>query len=103
MADGGSPDLKPGGYRKIRAKTVKNGKNRQELVNLPDMALPPALLVRKGRINLRQIHLIFELDYRETREHTSSGRNKNDEEKFMPNTRLEAPVQIYGSDFLARI
>jgi hypothetical protein len=54
MADGGSPDLKPGGYRKIRAKTAKNGKNRQELVNLSDMALPPALLVRKGRINLGQ-------------------------------------------------
>jgi hypothetical protein len=67
------------------------------------MALPPARLVRKGRINLGQTHLIFELDYRKSREHASSGRKKNDGDKFVPDTRLEAPVQIYGSDFLRRI
>jgi hypothetical protein len=66
------------------------------------MGLPPALLVRKGRINLGQTDLILELNYRKIREHTSSGRNKNDEEKFMPNSRLGAPVQIYGSDFWGR-
>src|SRR5208282_332977 len=51
-ADGVSAALNPSGYRNIRTKTAKKGKNRQELLNLPDMALPPALSVRKGRINL---------------------------------------------------
>jgi hypothetical protein len=73
-------------------------------MNLPDMALPPARLVRKEeRINLAQTHLIFELDYRENREHASSGRKKNNGDTFVPYTRLEAPVQIYGPDFLRRI
>jgi hypothetical protein len=67
------------------------------------MALSPARLVLKGRINLGQTHLIFDLDYRKTREHASSGRKKKDGDKFVPDTRLEVPVQIYGSDFLWRI
>jgi hypothetical protein len=67
------------------------------------MSLAPALLVRKGRINLGQTHLILELNYRKIRQHTSSGRNKNDEEKFMPNSRLEAPVQVCGSEFLGTL
>jgi len=67
------------------------------------MALPPALLVRKGRINLGQTHLIFELDYRKIHEHTSSGRNKNEGEKFMPDTGFEAPVEIYDPIFAERI
>lgn len=67
------------------------------------MALSPARLVLKGRINLGQTHLIDALDYRKTREHASSGRIKNDGDKFVPDTRLEAPAQIYGSDFLRRI
>ncbi len=73
-------------------------------MNLPDTAFPPARLAQKEeRINLERTHLIFALDYRENREHASSGRIKNDGDKFLPDTRLEGPVQIYGSDFLRRI
>jgi hypothetical protein len=45
-------------------------------------------------MNLRHTDLILELDYRETLKHASSGRNKNDQNKSLPDTRLEAPVQI---------
>ncbi len=51
-------------------------------------------------MNLRHTDLILELDYRETLKHASSGRNKNDQNKSLPDTRFEAPVQIYGSDFM---
>lgn len=51
-------------------------------------------------MNLGQTDLILKLDYRETLKDASSVRNKNDENKSLSDTRLEAPVQIYGSDFM---